>query len=207
MVRMIKGLSIWLALAMGAPSASAAGFDYYLLALTWSPGWCASEGDPRDAQCDPVHGLGFSLHGLWPQYEHGGWPEYCETREADPSRRQTAAMADIMGSASLAWYEWKKHGRCSGLSASAYFAAARRVYGALRLPEPEGPATAGAIEAGFLAANPALGPDGVIVTCRGGALKEVRLCLTDGFAPRPCGADVLADACRTRGPLDVPPAP
>jgi len=28
-------------------------FDYYVLALSWSPNWCALEGDARDsAQCD-----------------------------------------------------------------------------------------------------------------------------------------------------------
>lgn len=116
-------------------------------------------------------------------------------------------MADIMGSGGLAWYEWKKHGRCSGLDAADYFAASRRVYGALRLPEPQGPQTADGIEAAFLAANPALSADGVIVTCQAGRLQELRLCLTRDFAPRACGADVLADACRSRGRLDVPPAP
>lgn len=205
MDRMLKGLSLLALLAPGP--AAAADFDYYVLALTWSPSWCAAEGDPGDAQCDPTDGLAFSLHGLWPQHETGGWPEYCETRAADPSHRQTGAMADIMGSGGLAWYEWKKHGRCSGLEAAEYFAASRRLYDALRLPEPEGPQTATRIEAAFLAANPALGKDGVIVTCRDGQLQELRICLTSNFAPRACGPDVLADACRIRGPLDVPPAP
>lgn len=205
MGRMIKGLS--LAAVLAAAPVAAADFDYYVLALTWSPSWCAAEGDPRDAQCDPDEGMGYSLHGLWPQREAGGWPEYCDTAAADPSKRQTGAMADIMGSGGLAWYEWKKHGRCSGLSAAAYFAAARRVFGALRLPEPAEGASAAAVEAAVLAANPALGPDGVIVTCRDGRLQEVRVCLTADLAPRPCGRDVLEDACRARGPLEIPPAP
>lgn len=114
-------------------------------------------------------------------------------------------MADIMGSGSLAWYQWKKHGRCSGLEPEAYFGAARRVYGALGLPEPaDGRASAAAIEAAFLKANPALTPDGVIVTCGRGQLQEVRVCLTAELAPRACGRDVLEDACRTRGPIEVP---
>ena len=41
------------------------------------------------------------------------------TAERDPSRRESQQMADIMGSGGLAWHQWQKHGRCSGLSAAA----------------------------------------------------------------------------------------
>jgi ribonuclease T2 len=61
------------------------------------------------------------------------------------------------------------------------------------------------VEATILAANPALFPEAVIVTCGGGLIEEVRICLTRDFAPRPCGADVERGACRVRGPLDLPP--
>jgi ribonuclease T2 len=208
---MIKRLSLVALLAVAAAPARAAEFDYYVLALTWTPSWCESDGEPEDArrggQCDPARDLGFTLHGLWPQDAAGGWPEYCETAARDPGRRETAAMADVMGSGSLAWYQWKKHGRCSGLEPEAYFGAARRVYDALALPAPtSGRATAAAIEAAFLKANPALAADGVIVTCGGGQLREVRVCLTPELAPRACGRDGVEDACRTRGPLEVPGA-
>ena len=209
---MIKGLSLAAMLAAAGTGQARAqdrtgDFDYYVLALTWSPSWCAAQGDPRDAQCDPDDGMGFSLHGLWPQHEAGGWPEYCDTDAADPGRRQTAAMADVMGSGDLAWYQWKKHGRCSGLEAGAYFAAARRVFAALTLPEPAGRVTAAALETAVLRGNPALGADGTIVTCRDGRLQEVRICLTRDMVPRSCGRDVQEDACRMRGSLEVPPAP
>jgi ribonuclease T2 len=180
-------------------------FDYYLLALSWTPSWCAAEGDPDHEQCDPDRDLGFTLHGLWPQYEEG-WPEDCGSDATDPSRRETAAMADIMGSGGLAWYQWKKHGRCAGLSSHAYFGLARRAYEALTLPRPaDGRATAAAVEASVLAANPVLAPDGVVVTCRQRRVQEVRICLTPDLAPRACGRDVLDDACRQRGPLEMPP--
>jgi ribonuclease T2 len=206
MVGMIKWFSLAAGL-LGAGPAGAGPFDYYVLALTWTPSWCAAEGDPRDGQCDPERGLGFTLHGLWPQFEEG-WPEDCPSEERDPTRRETAAMADIMGSGSLAWYQWKKHGRCAGLSADSYFGRARRAYGGLDLPRPEaGHATAAVVEAALLAANPALAPDGVIVTCRGGRIEELRICLTPELAPRACAADVLADACSSRGTQAMPPAP
>ncbi|HVH03691.1 MAG TPA: ribonuclease T2 [Amaricoccus sp.] len=211
---MIKALSAIFALLVAAPAPAqeaapdrAGAFDYWLLALTWTPSWCAAEGAWDEPQCR--NGLGFTLHGLWPQNE-SGWPEYCDTEARDPSRRETAAMADVMGSGGLAFYQWKKHGRCSGLSSAHYFATARRLYEALRLPAPGdapdgGRATAAAIERAVLDANPALVADSVIVTCGAGRVEEVRVCLTRDFAPRDCGPDVLRDACRTRGPLDVPP--
>jgi ribonuclease T2 len=208
---MIKRLSLVVLLALAGAPARAAEFDYYVLALTWTPSWCESDGGPEDArrggQCDPARDLGFTLHGLWPQDAAGGWPEYCDTGARDPSKRETAAMADVMGSGSLAWYQWKKHGRCSGLEPEDYCEAARRVYEALALPAPaSGRATAAAIEAAFLKANPVLSPEGVVVTCGGGQLREVRVCLTPEFAPRACARDVIEDACRTRGPVEVPGA-
>lgn len=44
--------------------------DYYVMALSWSPNWCALEGDRKGSdQCDTRHDHGFILHGLWPQNE------------------------------------------------------------------------------------------------------------------------------------------
>ena len=43
-------------------------------------------------------------------------------------------MADIMGGAGLAFYQWKKHGRCSGLSPQDYFATARRAFASVTIP-------------------------------------------------------------------------
>ncbi|CAN0588252.1 unnamed protein product, partial [Ectocarpus sp. 12 AP-2014] len=108
-------------------------FDYYVMALSWSPNWCALEGDARDAeQCDTD--AGWLLHGLWPQF-HRGWPAYCPTTQRAPSRRMTGEMTDIMGSGGLAWHQWKKHGVCSGLSATQYFDLSRAAYGAVTRPD------------------------------------------------------------------------
>lgn len=176
-------------------------FDYYVLALSWSPGWCATEGKDRGArQCDPGSGADFVLHGLWPQYE-AGWPSYCRTPASDPSRTQSAAMADVMGSDGAAWYQWKKHGRCSGLTAADYFATARQVYESVAIPVPfqqlarDVRVPAEAVEQAFLDANPRLSPEMVTVTCAGERIDEVRICLTKDLVPRRCGADVRRD-CR-----------
>ena len=130
MIRLLKAFcsAIIFAAPVVANADQAGDFDYYVLALSWTPSWCELEGNARNSpQCDTGRGFGFTLHGLWPQYENG-WPSYCQTVERDPSRNQTDAMADIMGTGGLAWYQWKKHGRCSGLSATAYYDAARDAY-------------------------------------------------------------------------------
>jgi ribonuclease T2 len=184
-----------------AEGEAAGDFDYYVMSLSWSAAWCALEGDDRnDPQCDIGRGLTFILHGLWPQFEEG-WPSFCRTVERDPSRVQTAAMADIMGGSGLAFYQWKKHGRCSGLSAEGYYRAAREAYGSIRIPELFArvgqPLTlpASVIEAAFLEANPDLQRDQITITCKDGLIQEARICLSRDLAPRRCGPDVIRD-CR-----------
>ena len=174
-------------------------FDYYVMALSWSPNWCRLEGDARNSpQCHPREDFGWVLHGLWPQY-HRGWPAFCPTAEPQPTRGMTEAMADIMGTSGLAWYQWKKHGVCSGLSARDYFATARRAYAAIRIPQAFHklektvilPATL--IEDACVAANPGMDRDMVTVTCKDGHIQEVRICLSKDLTPVPCGADAIRD--------------
>ena len=51
-------------------------FDYYVLALSWSPSYCAGEAGQNDQQqCAPGRRFAFVVHGLWPQYNKG-WPEF-----------------------------------------------------------------------------------------------------------------------------------
>lgn len=171
-------------------------FDYYVMALSWSANWCAREGDARDdPQCDAGRGVDFVLHGLWPQYEEG-WPSFCRTAERDPPRSLTAAQADLFGGAGAAFYQWKKHGRCSGLSAAGFYDLARQARARVAVPEVfRGLARdirleADVVEEAFLEANTALDPEGVVVTCRDGMVQELRICLTKGLEFRTCGGDV-----------------
>ena len=205
----LLALILCLPVALRAEGERAGAFDYYVLALSWSPNWCALEGDAKGSdQCHPRHDHGWVLHGLWPQY-HRGWPSFCPTAKAPPSRAMTAAMADIMGTGGLAWYQWRKHGVCSGLSAPEYYALSRRAYDsivrpdvfrrldrAVRLP-------ASVVEEAFLKANPALEPDGITITCKDGHIQEARICLSRDLDPVPCGQDVVRD-CRMRDALFNP---
>ena len=198
-------LAVLLATVLAHPGHSQGGrpgvFDYYVLSLSWSPNWCLREGDARRSeQCVADSGHGWILHGLWPQYDRG-YPSFCQTAERPPSRGMTAAMADIMGTAGLAWHQWKKHGTCSGLSARGYYALSRDAYARINRPEilrqlkrqVELPASV--IEEAFLKANPDLRADGITITCTSGQIQEARICLSKSLDPIRCGPDVIRD-CR-----------
>lgn len=198
-----------LPLSLAASERRAGDFDYYVLALSWSPTWCALTGDARDAaQCDADADHGWILHGLWPQY-HQGWPDDCRTTHRPPSHALNRAMADIMGSPSLARHQWRKHGTCSGLSGPAYHALARKAY--QRVTRPETLRTlsvptrlsAKSVEQAFLDANPGWTPDMLTITCRAGRIHEARLCLTRDLDPVACGKDVARD-CRALDALMDP---
>ncbi len=210
---MRNALAPLLALLLGAAPALADGerpgdFDYYVLALSWSPTWCALEGDDRGSpQCDPDADFGWVLHGLWPQYEEG-WPANCPTAERNPSRSDTEAMADIMGTSGLAWYQWQKHGRCSGLSAREYYSAARTAFESVNRPEifrkldRAVTLPAAVVEEAFLKDNPNLKPDMLTITCKAGRIQEARLCLTKDLDPRLCALDTVRDCRMTDALLD-----
>ena len=186
-----------------AADGTAGDFDYYVLSLSWQPGWCRATGDGRGAdECRRGSGRDFTLHGLWPQYERG-WPDFCDTDERDPSRRETQAMGDLM-QPDLALYQWRKHGRCSGLSGAGYYAAMRQAVDRITIPAPfddlprDITLPPSVVEDAFIEANPGLTADGVTVTCKAEALAEVRICLTRDLEPRPCTPDARRDCSRQR---------
>jgi ribonuclease T2 len=182
-------------------------FDYYVLSLSWSPNWCALQGDERAAdQCDTRHDFGWVLHGLWPQQEKG-WPTFCRANERAPTPTMTNAMTDIMGSSGLAWYQWKKHGTCSGLSSDNYYALSRAAYAKVQRPEILRKLTraislpAKVIESAFLEANLTLSADQITITCTQNLIQEARICLTRNLAFRRCGVDALRDCTLTKATL------
>ena len=121
----------------------------------------------------------------------------------------TAGMADIMGTGGLAWYQWKKHGVCTGLSAGDYFALSREAYGRVVRPavfrklDREVRLPAAVVQEAFLKANPDMEPDGITITCRDGYIQEARICLSRTLDPVPCGQDVVRD-CTARDALFTP---
>ncbi len=183
---------------------------YLLLALAWTPSWCALEGTARAApRC--AHGTrsGWLVHGLWPQNDDGTWPEFCDGPPTEPDPAVLDSMMDIMGSAGLAAHQWRKHGTCSGRAPKEYFSDTRKAFEELRFPEnmqvrEERQVTPESILTVFRQANPHFGADMTILTCREGLLHEIRLCLTQELTPRPCDDRTLARACRA-GMISMPP--
>ena len=104
-----------------------------------------------------------------------------------------------MGDGGAAWYQWKKHGRCAGLSADDYFATARRAYDSITRPavlrklDRAVKLPASVIEDAFLKDNPALERDMVTITCKANRIQEARICLSKNLTPVPCGRDVIRD--------------
>src|SRR5882724_9171247 len=85
-------------------------FDYYLLSLSWSPSFCEQAGDRKSAQqqCGE-RAYSFVVHGLWPQYEKQGFPEFCQQPPPFVDARIINSMLDLMPARGLIINEWKKH--------------------------------------------------------------------------------------------------
>lgn len=186
----------------------AAAFDYFVLALSWTPSWCSDEGDARaDARCVAGARNGWLVHGLWPQFSDGGWPEYCQTTVRPASRAQTAAMLDIMGSSALAWHQWRKHGTCSDMTAQDYFATTRAAFRAVELPdlftriERDIRVDPQSVETAFLNANQKFASHMMAVTCPRDKVTEIRICLNRSLQPTPCDAQLLARSCARNAAL------
>lgn len=197
MRRLLPLLTV-LALVSGpAQSDDAPGvFDYWILALSWSPQHCKAY--PGDEQC-PAHD-GFVIHGLWPQHVRG-YPEYCGSRRSSVPDEIQTRMLEWMPSAKLIRYQWRKHGTCSGMPVDRYFMNVERAYRgvalptAYRAPDDYLHTSIDEIEQALIDLNPAMTPQGIALQCRGSYLKEAWICLDKDFQPRACGADVV-DRCK-----------
>lgn len=182
-----------------ANALTAAKFDYYVLALSWSPQHCTTPAGRRDAvQCGGTRRYSFIVHGLWPQYERG-WPENCGGEALDG--RVVQQTLDIMPSPKLIRHEWAKHGTCSGLTPVDYFALARKAFSQFRAPDAYGKpdreiyVSPAKYKSAWMESNPGLDSSEFAVLCSGRFLQEVRVCLDRNLNPRPCGSSVR-DRCR-----------
>ncbi len=110
----------------------------YVLAYSWSPGFCNTQSnDPGCSDPESYWTNHFTLHGLWPQYTTSGYPHDCTSEKFDPSAPESVGMSTMEkywpnvqeseGSSdydSFWEHEWSKHGTCSGLSQEDYFSTA-----------------------------------------------------------------------------------
>lgn len=200
---------IWIVSAMGTIPAVAQShgepgkFDYYLLSLSWSPEYCATHRDIPAArqECGPGRQAGFVLHGLWPQFAAGGWPESCRKTDRLP-QLLVDGLLPIMPGEGLIRHEWAVHGTCSGVAVDAYFDLLTRAFRKIRIPDsliaPRHETRIGTDRfiAAFADANPGLRRDAMALSCGSDHihLREIRICLDRRLTFRDCGAEI-ADSC------------
>jgi len=176
-------------------------FDFYVLALSWSPGFCETGGAAKAPdQCAAGADLGFVAHGLWPQYQHG-YPSDCDAGRP-VSRIALERARGVFPSEELARHEWRKHGTCTGLSPEAYFASVKSARDSIVIPDafksPRQPRSVSPadVQRAFSAANPGLRPDAMAIGCAGGELQEVRLCLSKDLRQFVNCPEVARATCR-----------
>ncbi|SHF36162.1 ribonuclease I [Modicisalibacter ilicicola DSM 19980] len=156
--RLLGGVLMTLALVSNEPALAGAtleaeGFDHYVLALTWQPGFCETTSRPlaecRDAEVQESAEQGFVLHGLWPSLpqrlaDEGITPRrwraegcfleqpraggsFCRAHAPFGFSEPLAGELDeaMPGRAScLDRYQYAKHAACLELPADDYFAMA-----------------------------------------------------------------------------------
>ena len=210
MVKMACALAALLAMhaVLARGHGSGGRFDYYLMALSWSPSYCLVHPDEAE-QCGRK-GFGFVLHGLWPENRNGDWMQQCQS-DAAPDASTVAHALAFMPSRHLIEHEWRAHGACTGLDPGAYFELADRAFARVRIPgalaTPRSPPAMSAddIIRDFMDVNPGLRENMLSVVCHDGAeLAEVRICLGKDLSPQAC-AGRIRSSCR-HGRLRIPAA-
>ena len=167
----------------------------YMLAMSWSPQHCAGVRNPKGPrdrfQCSGESGrFGWVLHGLWPETDNAGYPQWCRPAKIVPQRVLKDHMC-MTPSAQLLQHEWAKHGTCMSPHPAAYFRSAAILFGAVRFPDMTAlaakPQTAGSVRRACAAANRGVSAPMIAVSIdRQGWLSEVRLCLGPRMRPQRC---------------------
>ncbi len=186
-------------------------FDFYVLALSWSPSFCEAAGErgtPPQQQCGAARRYSFVVHGLWPQYSRG-FPEFCQVPAPRLNRNIVSSMLDLMPAPRLIFHNWDKHGTCSGLSQQGYFEMVRKARAVVKIPEAyiepneQLTVTPDEVEEAFVKVNAGLTRDAIAVTCDSRRLGEVRICFNKDLQFHSC-PEIDARACR-RDKLVMPP--
>jgi len=187
--------------AVGQNGATPGNFDYYVLSLSWAPEYCYSHRD--DSQECSGQGESFVLHGLWPQYAQGGYPENCSTTQL--TEDDIAKHPNVYPSTKLYIHEWEKHGTCTGLEPDSYLGLAQQAFQSITIPDKyvgvtgKFNTTPDQLVSDFVNANQSLDASKVVPICtKGRFLSEVNVCYAkDGSGLVSCGDDVVQESQNT----------
>ena len=196
-------------IAENAPPVATMPFDYYVMTLSWAPGFCDLGGQETLApECAAGSGDGFLVHGLWPDNNYRPNPEACAGEDASPA--DLAVVHGLYPNDRLAAYEYRKHGACTGLSAHDYFMTVRSVRQRLNIPtmlqapreqlrlSPQD------LEQAFIAANANLRTDNMAVTCSNGEFIDVRFCLSKDLTAYAICRKVARHSCQRESIVVAP---
>ena len=120
--------------------------DYYMLALSWSPGFCDIQREKygnqlpysSQYQCGNNRTFGWVVHGLWPQNANAravsDHPRFCKGDLPALPKGLLAQYLAISPGEQLLQGEWEKHGSCAFDFAQQYFAKEQELFSSLKLP-------------------------------------------------------------------------
>jgi ribonuclease T2 len=182
-------------------------FDFYVLTLSWSPDYCATNQKPDPNQCNVGKKLGFVLHGLWPQYQKG-YPANCSTQKLTPAIKQQ--FPGLYPSAGLYNHEWEKHGTCSGKTPQQYLALSKQLKDSVAIPtaynRPPKPfrTTVAGLKTAFITANSEFTANGIAPSCSdsGRFLQEVFFCYSEDGKAGICSEEILTRSRKSCGQAD-----
>ncbi|EKX37604.1 hypothetical protein GUITHDRAFT_116245 [Guillardia theta CCMP2712] len=107
------------------------GFDYMHLVQEWPGSFCDTKKGCTWPKVEPT--TGWLLHGLWPEFFNGSWPQYCdkggrsyETAPTQDAPFNMSAIQDLLPELEKYWpslvapdqssfweHEWLRHGTCA----------------------------------------------------------------------------------------------
>ena len=190
---------------------STADFDFYVLTLSWSPGFCDTGGASRSPeQCDSGAGAGFVVHGLWPDNADRADPRACGLAANFIPSEALSLGERVYPTRGLAIHEWREHGTCTGLDADRYFRAVKfardefTIPDSLRHPTERFTIAPDALAKQFIDANANLTAGSLAVTCGHGELIDVRFCLTKDLRAFAICPKVAGHTCHA-GQISVAP--
>lgn len=130
--RTVRVCALWFIAALSSASAVATEVhkqdQEWVLALTWTPGFCAQ--NPQKKSCSNPGPSRLVLHGLWPQ----GALECAAQQQARIPQEFEGRLMDLMPGVAddLDDWEWFRHGTCTGWDQDSYWRASFRLLDAVR---------------------------------------------------------------------------
>lgn len=186
-------------------------YDYVILALSWSPTYCAAKASrAEEPQCQNQANRGFVVHGLWPQANDGARLR-CPAGKGDFSKALFERALQIYPDLKLAQSQWQRHGQCFGFAPDAYLERSAAALAKLVIPERfRAPGKSVAlppdeVSAAFRNANSGLSPQSISVSCRTSRLVEVLVCLKSDLSGFESCPQVAKRTCRATT-IEVPTA-